>query len=74
MKPTKVAVVGGGIAGLAAAWELCGRADVTVFEPGRLGGKLRTEEFLGHPVDTGPDAFIARVPEGLELCLSLIHI
>jgi len=71
MKPTKVAVVGGGIAGLAAAWELCGRADVTVFEPGRLGGKLRTEEFLGHPVDTGPDAFIARVPEGLELCREL---
>jgi protoporphyrinogen/coproporphyrinogen III oxidase len=71
MKPTKVAVVGGGIAGLAAAWELCGRADVTVFEPGWLGGKLRTEEFLGHPVDTGPDAFIARVPDGLELCKEL---
>jgi oxygen-dependent protoporphyrinogen oxidase len=67
----KVAVVGGGIAGLAAAWELRGRADVTVFEPGRPGGKLRTEEFLGHPVDTGPDAFIARVPDGLELCREL---
>jgi oxygen-dependent protoporphyrinogen oxidase len=67
----KVAVVGGGIAGLAAAWELLGRADVTVFEPGRLGGKLRTEEFLGHAVDTGPDAFIARVPDGLELCREL---
>ncbi len=71
MTPTEVAVVGGGIAGLVAAWELRGRAEVTVFEPERLGGKLRTEEFAGHPVDTGPDAFIARVPEGLELCREL---
>ena len=38
----RVAVVGGGIAGLAAAWELSGtagaRAEVTVYEPGQLGG------------------------------------
>jgi protoporphyrinogen/coproporphyrinogen III oxidase len=66
-----IAVVGGGIAGLAAAWELRDRAKVTVFEPSRLGGKLQTEEFLGRPVDTGPDAFIARVPDGVELCREL---
>jgi oxygen-dependent protoporphyrinogen oxidase len=73
----RVAVVGGGIAGLAAAWALLGgevgrgRAEVTVFEPGPLGGKLRTEEFCGHPVDLGPDAFLARVPDGLRLCREL---
>ncbi|HLY82471.1 MAG TPA: protoporphyrinogen oxidase [Acidimicrobiales bacterium] len=64
-------MVGGGIAGLAAAWELRDRADVTVFEPARLGGKLQTETFLGHLVDMGADAFIARVPEALALCEEL---
>ena len=64
----KVAVIGGGIAGLAAAWELRDRAEVTVFEPGRLGGKILTTDFCGHPVDEGPDAFITRTPEAVELC------
>ena len=60
----RVAVVGGGIAGLAAAWELRQRADaagateVTVFEPDRLGGCIRTTDFAGHLVDEGPDAFL----------------
>jgi len=68
----KVAVVGAGIAGLAAAWELTGAgAEVTVYEPGRLGGKLVTSEFMGRPVDEGPDAFLARVPEGVALCEEL---
>ena len=44
----KLAVIGGGIAGLSAAWELAGHigdpANVTVYEPGHLGGKLRTTE------------------------------
>ncbi|MGH9125508.1 MAG: FAD-dependent oxidoreductase [Acidimicrobiales bacterium] len=69
-----VAVVGGGIAGLAAAWELVS-ADrghqVTVLDPGPLGGRIQTEAFLGHPVDTGADAFIARVPEGVALAQEL---
>jgi oxygen-dependent protoporphyrinogen oxidase len=42
-----------------------------VFDPARLGGKLLTEEFLGHAVDAGPDAFIARVLDGVELCREL---
>jgi oxygen-dependent protoporphyrinogen oxidase len=63
-----VAVVGGGIAGLAAAWELRDDAKVTVFEPGRLGGKILTTEFAGHVVDEGPDAFIIRTPDALRLC------
>jgi protoporphyrinogen/coproporphyrinogen III oxidase len=71
----RVAVVGGGIAGLAAAWELSraagARAEVTLYEPGQLGGKLRTTPFLGRPVDEGPDALLTRVPEGLALCSEL---
>ena len=71
----RFAVVGGGIAGLAAAWELAGtnggQAEVTVYEPGQLGGKLRTTPFLGRPVDEGPDALLTRVPEGLALCSEL---
>jgi protoporphyrinogen/coproporphyrinogen III oxidase len=71
----RFAVVGGGIAGLSAAWELAGaagdRTDVTLYEPGHLGGKLRTTEFLGRPVDEGPDSLLTRVPEGLALCTEL---
>jgi oxygen-dependent protoporphyrinogen oxidase len=70
----KVAVAGGGIAGLAAAWELTSGpdpAEVTVFEPGALGGRVQTAEFLGHPVDTGADAFLARVPDAVALAREL---
>jgi protoporphyrinogen/coproporphyrinogen III oxidase len=70
----KVAIVGGGIAGLAAAWRLATStacAEVTLFEPDRLGGKIATSEFAGHPVDSGADAFIARVPDAVDLCREL---
>ncbi len=67
----RVAVVGGGIAGLAAAWELRHDAEITVYEPGRLGGKIRTSDFCGRGVDEGPDAFITRVPDAVELCAEL---
>lgn len=68
-----VAVVGGGITGLAAAWEAVGAgASVTLFEAGpRLGGRILTEDVGGRPVDLGPDAFVARVPHALELCRRL---
>ena len=68
----RVAVVGGGIAGLSAAWELerAGVA-VTVFEASAdVGGKLRQSDVPGlpFPLDEGADAFLARVPDALELC------
>jgi oxygen-dependent protoporphyrinogen oxidase len=68
----RVAVVGGGIAGLAAAHALAGgeRApQVVLFEgDSRLGGKLLTSPFAGHPgIDEGPDAFLARLPWGTAL-------
>jgi len=66
----RLAVVGGGISGLAAAWELSrrGAGTVTIFEPERVGGKIRTAAFAGRPVDEGPDAFLVRTPEAQDLC------
>ena len=67
-----VAVVGGGITGLAAAHRLLSANDpprVTVLEASHdLGGKIRTTPFAGRPaVDEGADAFLARVPWAVEL-------
>jgi protoporphyrinogen/coproporphyrinogen III oxidase len=63
----RVAVVGGGISGLAAAHRLRAllpTATVTVLEQrDRLGGVLRTVDLAGVPVDVGAEAFLARRPE-----------
>lgn len=69
-------VVGGGIAGLAAAWELSGgaegpRADsprVEVIDAqDRTGGLLATGSFAGRTIDLGADGFLARRPEAVTL-------
>ncbi|GAA0984508.1 protoporphyrinogen oxidase [Streptomyces rhizosphaericus] len=64
-----VVVIGGGIAGLAAAHRLLdGGARVTVLEAsGRLGGKLRSGEIERVPVDLGAESMLARRPEAVEL-------
>jgi oxygen-dependent protoporphyrinogen oxidase len=63
-----VAVVGGGMAGLAAAHALRGQADVVVLEASdRVGGKVRVSEVGGIPVDEGADSMLRRVPWGVEL-------
>jgi len=70
--PTRhhVVVVGGGIAGLAAAYELLvQRPDlaVTVLEGAEeVGGKLRLGEVAGAPVDLGAESMLARRPEGVD--------
>jgi oxygen-dependent protoporphyrinogen oxidase len=64
----RIAVVGGGISGLATALALEDRADVTLFEAGdRVGGPVRTVDFAGVRVEAGPDAFLARRPEMIDL-------
>jgi oxygen-dependent protoporphyrinogen oxidase len=71
--PERVAVVGGGITGLATAYYLrrAGVA-VTVVEAGdRPGGKIQTLELGGVPVEAGPDTFLARVPWAVDLCREL---
>ncbi|HEX3393360.1 MAG TPA: protoporphyrinogen oxidase [Acidimicrobiales bacterium] len=73
----RVVVVGGGITGLATAWHLRNGlgpegADVVVVEStGHLGGKIRTEDLGGVPVEAGPDTFLARVPWAIDLARSL---
>jgi oxygen-dependent protoporphyrinogen oxidase len=64
-----IAVVGGGIAGLAAALRLRDRlgpdAGITVVEQSdRLGGKLRTTRFAGGPLEAGAETFLMRDPDG----------
>jgi oxygen-dependent protoporphyrinogen oxidase len=68
-----VAVIGGGIAGLAAAYELRLRGlDVRVLEASdRAGGVIHTERFDGWVIDAGPDALLAQKPAGVELCREL---
>jgi oxygen-dependent protoporphyrinogen oxidase len=69
----RVAVVGGGITGLAAAFFLNEQgADVTVLEAAeRLGGKVWTEPFAGLDLDTGADAFLARTTAATDLCAAV---
>lgn len=71
-RPRHVVVVGGGIAGLAAAHALtragAARVRVTVLEAGpRVGGKLRVSEVAGIPVDEGAESLLLRRPEAVEL-------
>ena len=72
----KLAIVGGGIAGLAAAnraVELArerGRPlDLVLLEAAdRLGGTIQTERRDGFLVECGPDSFISDKPWALDLC------
>lgn len=66
-----VAVVGAGIAGLAAAAAICRErpdVDVVVLEAAdRVGGKLRLAEVGGVVTDVGAESMLNRRPEGVEL-------
>lgn len=74
-----VVVVGGGVAGLVAAWEASrSGADVLVLEGSpQVGGMLRTSNVAGLAVDVGAEAMLARRPEGLALAedlgVDLVH-
>ncbi len=64
-----VVVIGGGIAGLSAAFFLRDEpVRVTVLEGSpRLGGKLSASDVAGVAMDEGAEALLARRPEGIEL-------
>ncbi len=71
-----VVVVGGGIAGLAIAWELLTRpgllpqgVGVQVLEAApRAGGNIRTERRDGYLCEWGPTGFLDDVPATLDAC------
>lgn len=68
----RVAIVGGGLTGLAAAWELREEADVSLFEASaRLGGKVAMSLVDSLMLDEGADAFLARVPFATQLATEL---
>ena len=72
----RVAVVGAGVAGLAAAHRLRTvlgpDAAITVLEQrDRIGGVLRTVDLAGKPYDVGAEAFLARRPEVPSLLVEL---
>ncbi len=68
-------MIGGGIAGLAAAHrllEMDPNVELTIFEASdRLGGSLWTEQRDGFLVEQGADSFITNVPWGVDLCRRL---
>src|SRR5205823_1580278 len=73
----RVVVVGGGISGLVTAYRLLQTSngtplDITVVEAARtLGGKLRTGELAGIPIEEGADSFVIRKPWAIDLCREL---
>lgn len=68
----RVAVIGGGISGLAAAHRLCElapRLHLTLFEASdRLGGVLETIHRDGFLIEKSADNFITSFPWGVDLC------
>ena len=71
----RVAVIGAGISGLAAAFhihELSPETSISVFDPRpRVGGVLNTVIKDGLEIEEGADNFITTVPWGLDLCKRL---
>ncbi len=70
----RVVVVGGGIAGLGAAYELSLNPTnevVLIESEGRLGGKILTETRDGRILEGGADAFLRRNPHGMKLAQEL---
>src|SRR3954471_13029905 len=63
----RVVVVGGGIAGAAAAWYLRDHAVTVIDGASQVGGKLRTTDVAGLAVDEGAEQLLVRRPEAVAL-------
>jgi oxygen-dependent protoporphyrinogen oxidase len=65
-----IVIIGGGITGLAAAYELAARGvPFQLFEASpRAGGLIRTDHVDGFTVEAGPDSMLAQKPAAIELC------
>jgi oxygen-dependent protoporphyrinogen oxidase len=68
-----IGIIGGGITGLAAAYELAVRGvPFQLFEASqRLGGIIRTEHVEGFTIEAGPDSILAQKPAAIALCEAL---
>jgi protoporphyrinogen/coproporphyrinogen III oxidase len=68
-----VVIVGAGIAGLSAAFDLQGRGlTVRVLEAeGRVGGVIATERLGDWVIDAGPDSLLVQKPAAVALCREL---
>src|SRR5215831_8065953 len=75
MTPTTVdvVIVGAGIAGLSAAYELQKRGcSFVILERGsRAGGVILSEQVDGYTIDGGPDSLLTQKPEAIRLCEEL---
>ncbi len=69
----RTAIIGGGVAGLAAAYELeKAGAEYALFEGGsRLGGVISSATVAGSALEDGPDSFLTEKPAAAELCREL---
>jgi len=69
----RVVIIGGGIAGLAAAWSLREHRskeefEIVLLERGdRFGGNIKTERADGFLIEGGPDCFLSEKPWAMEL-------
>ena len=81
--PRRIAIIGGGLSGLAAAHRLMeltqpaslpasSRCEITLLEAGpRLGGIVGTTHLNGYLIDTGADSFLTNKPGAIGLCRRL---
>ena len=73
MSPPEVIIVGGGIAGLATAYELhrLGVPFLLLESGSRVGGVILSEQIDGYTIDAGPEALLIQKPDAIRLCEEL---
>jgi oxygen-dependent protoporphyrinogen oxidase len=69
----QVIIVGGGVAGLSAAWDLAkaGVEHTLIEKQPRLGGVIETRQWEDCLLECGPDSFISAKPEAMTLIREL---